>query len=94
MSPSGCDVDGAGRTLRDTWRLFLTGGFVRVDNGFTNGWSIQRHTHQRDAWDEMEPSKFSGWISRTIPGLNDLPFESVNPLTGLTWGNITFEYRF
>ena len=25
---------------------------------------------------------------------NDLPFESVNPLTGLTWGNITLEYRF
>ena len=26
--------------------------------------------------------------------LNDLPIESVNPLTGLTWGNITFEFRF
>jgi len=25
---------------------------------------------------------------------NGLPFESVNPLTDLTWGNITFEYRF
>ena len=25
---------------------------------------------------------------------NELPFESVNPLTELSWGNITFEYRF
>ena len=25
---------------------------------------------------------------------NDLPFESVNPLTDMTWGNITFEYRY
>jgi hypothetical protein len=25
---------------------------------------------------------------------NELPFESVNPVTDLSWGNITFEYRF
>jgi hypothetical protein len=25
---------------------------------------------------------------------DDLPFESVNPLTDMTWGNISFEYRF
>ena len=113
---------------RYLWRLeWDNDAFVRVDNGFTNGWSIQRHPHQHDAWHEMGPSKFSAWISRTIPGLDDdgsrivkrgtglsagdfsvgvegalgnrvtsagMTFESVNPITDLTWGNITFEYRF
>ena len=57
---------------RNLWRLeWANDAFVRVDNAFTNGWSIQRHSHQHDSWQEMDPSKFSAWISRTIPGLGD-----------------------
>ena len=29
----------------------------------------------------------------TLNTFNELPFESVNPLTDITWGTITFEYR-
>ncbi len=57
---------------RNLWRFeFDNDGFVHSDNAFTNGWSIQRHSHQYDAWKEMGPSEFSGWISRTIPGLGE-----------------------
>ena len=57
---------------RDLWRLvFDNDGFVHKDNAFTSGWSIQRHSRQRDSWLETGPSRFSGWISRTIPGLGD-----------------------
>jgi hypothetical protein len=57
---------------RDLWRLeWDNDAFVRVDNGFTNGWSIQRHSHQHDRWQDTDPSRFSSWINRTVPGLDD-----------------------
>ena len=70
---------------RNLWRLeWDNDAFVRVDNGFTNGWSLQRHSHQHDAWHEMGPSKFSAWISRTIPGLDDEGGRIVKRGTGLS----------
>jgi hypothetical protein len=54
------------------WRLeWDNDGFVHKDNAFTNGWSVQRHSPGYESWAAMRPSKFSGWISRTIPGLGD-----------------------
>ena len=45
---------------RNLWRFeWDNDAFVRVDNGFTEGWSLERHSHQYDTWDEMKPSKFS-----------------------------------
>ena len=70
---------------RNLWRLeWDNDAFVRVDNGFTNGWSLQRHSHQHDAWHEMGASKFSAWISRTIPGLVDEGGRVVKRGTGLS----------
>jgi hypothetical protein len=70
---------------RDLWRLaWANDAFVRVDNAFTNGWSIQRHSHQHETWAGTEPSKFSGWVSRTIPGLSDRADRIVKRGTGLT----------
>lgn len=58
--------------MRNLWRLEWDNDmFVQKDNAFTNGWSLQRHSHQHDSWDEMGPSRFSAWISRSIPGLDD-----------------------
>jgi len=55
---------------RNLWRLeWDNDGFVHKDNAFTNGWSLQRHSRGFDSWEEMEPSRFSGWISRTVPGI-------------------------
>jgi hypothetical protein len=77
---------------RNLWRLeWDNDAFVRVDNGFTNGWSIQRHSHQHDAWHEMGPSKFSAWISRTIPGLDDDGGRVVKRGTGLSQITMTPE---
>jgi lipid A 3-O-deacylase len=70
---------------RDLWRLeWANDAFVRVDNAFTNGWSIQRHSHQHDAWTQTGPSKFSAWINRTIPGLGDGGDRIVKRGTGLS----------
>jgi hypothetical protein len=70
---------------RNLWRLeWDNDAFVRVDNGFTNGWSVQRHSHQHNRWQDMAPSKFSGWISRTIPGLDDDGNRVVKRGTGLS----------
>ena len=78
---------------RNLWRLeWDNDAFVRVDNGVTNGWSIQRHSHHRyDAWHEMDPSKFSACISRTIPGLDDDGGRSVKRGTGLSQITMTPE---
>ena len=77
---------------RSLWRLeWDNDAFVRVDNGFTDGWSIQRHSPQHDAWVEMKPSKFSGWISRTIPGLDDDGGRVVKRGTGLSQITMTPE---
>jgi hypothetical protein len=84
------DGEKTGKPLeeRNLWRLeWANDAYVRVDNGFTNGWSLQRHSHQHDAWREMGPSKFSGWISRTIPGLKDDGDRIVKRGTGL--GQVT-----
>jgi lipid A 3-O-deacylase len=70
---------------RNLWRLeWDNDGFFHHDNAFTNGGSIQRHSHQYDSWQEMGPSKFSGWISRTIPGLGDGGGRVVKRGTGLS----------
>lgn len=73
--PSGVDSSPReNRSLeeRNLWRLeWDNDAFVRVDNGFTAGWSLQRHTHQYDTWQGMGPSKLSAWISRNVPGLDD-----------------------
>jgi len=70
---------------RDLWRLvFDNDGFVHKDNAFTSGWSVQRHSHQHDSWQDMGPSVFSGWISRTIPGLGDGGGRIVKRGTGLS----------
>jgi hypothetical protein len=70
---------------RNLWRLeWDNDGFFHHDNAFTNGGSIQRHSHQYDSWLEMGPSKFSGWISRTIPGLGDDGGRVVKRGTGLS----------
>ncbi len=70
---------------RNLWRFeWDNDGFVHTDNAFTNGWSLQRHSHQFDSWDEMGPSKFSGWISRTIPGLGDGGGRVVKRGTGIS----------
>lgn len=77
---------------RNLWRLeWDNDAFVRVDNGFTQGWSVQRHSHQYDTWDEMGPSRFSGWISRTIPGLDDDGGRVVKRGTGLSQITMTPE---
>jgi hypothetical protein len=77
---------------RNLWRLgWDNDAFVRVDNGFTNGWSIQRHSHHFGAWHEMGPSKFSAWISRTIPGLDDDDGRVVKRGTGLSQITMTPE---
>jgi lipid A 3-O-deacylase len=77
---------------RNLWRLeWDNDAFVRVDNGFTEGWSLERHSHQYDTWDEMKPSKFSGWISRTIPGLDDDGGRVVKRGTGLSQITMTPE---
>jgi hypothetical protein len=70
---------------RNLWRLeWDNDAFVRVDNGFTNGWSIQRHTRQHESWQSMDPSKFSAWIGRTVPGLGDGGGRIVKRGTGLS----------
>jgi hypothetical protein len=77
---------------RNLWRLgWDNDAFVRTDNGFTNGWTIQRHSHQHDTWHETGPSKFSGWISRTIPGLEDDGGRIVKRGTGLSQMTMTPE---
>ncbi len=91
-APSGAqaaDGDGAKPEKlleeRDLWRLvFDNDGFVRKDNAFTSGGSVQRHSHQHDSWQDMGPSRFSGWISRTIPGLGDGGDRIVKRGTGLS----------
>jgi hypothetical protein len=70
---------------RNLWRLVWDNdAFVHTDNAFTNGWSLQRHSHQYEIWQDMAPSKFSGWISRTIPGLGDGGNRVVKRGTGLS----------
>jgi hypothetical protein len=70
---------------RNLWRLsWSNDAFVRTDNAFTNGWSLQRHSHEHDTWDQSEPSRFSGWISRTIPGLGDAGDRIVKRGTGIS----------
>jgi len=70
---------------RALWRLEVDNdGFVHKDNAFTNGGSIQRHSPRFDRWDEMGPSKFSRWISRTMPGLGDGGDRVVKRGSGLT----------
>ena len=70
---------------RALWRLEVDNdGFVHKDNAFTNGGSIQRHSPLFDRWELMGPSKFSGWISRTIPGLGDGGDRVVRRGSGLT----------
>ena len=90
MPVIGAAEEGEGATgkaleQRDLWRLvFDNDGFVHKDNAFTSGGSIQRHSHQHNSWQEMGPSKFSGWISRTIPGLGDGGQRIVKRGTGLS----------
>jgi hypothetical protein len=70
---------------RHLWRLgWDNDAFVRTDNGFTSGWTIQRHSRQHETWEESGPSKFSGWISRTIPGLGPGRDRAVKRGTGLS----------
>jgi hypothetical protein len=70
---------------RNLWRFeFANDGFVHTDNAFTSGWSLQRHSQQHDGWAEIEPSTFSSWISRTIPGLGDRGDRIVKRASGLT----------
>jgi hypothetical protein len=77
---------------RNLWRLeWDNDAFVRVDNGYTAGWSIQRHSHQHEAWQTMGPSKFSAWISRTIPGLDGDGERVVKRGTGLSQMTMTPE---
>ena len=91
-SPPGVEAADGGEAAppkapeaRDLWRLEVDNdGFVHKDNAFTNGVSLQRHSHQYDSWHEMGPSRFSGWISRTIPGLRDGGGRVVKRGTGLS----------
>ena len=77
---------------RNLWRLeWDNDAFVHTDNAFTSGWSLQRHSHHHDGWDEMGPSRFSGWISRTIPGLGDGGGRIVKRGTGLSQITMTPE---
>jgi hypothetical protein len=77
---------------RSLWRLeWDNDAFVRVDNGFTAGWSLQRHSRQHDRWQEMGPSKVSAWISRTVPGLEDHGGRVVKRANGLTQMTMTPE---
>ena len=77
---------------RSLWRLeWDNDAFVRVDNGYTAGWSLQRHSPQREAWRQMGPSRFSAWISRTVPGLDDGGGRIVKRATGLTQMTMTPE---
>ena len=70
---------------RALWRLEIDNdGFVHSDNAYTNGGSIQRHSPMHESWEAMEPSGFSGWISRTIPGLGDGGDRVVKRGSGLT----------
>ena len=56
----------------DLWRLeWDNDAFVHTDNGFTNGWSLQRHSRAHSNWNSMEPSGVSRWVSRKIRGLGD-----------------------
>jgi len=80
--------DGANETTvaeRKLWRFELDNDFFRrTDNAFTSGWSIQRHSFQHQSWAEMEPSGFSGWISRTVPGLDPQGDQVVKRGTGIS----------
>ena len=61
---------------RNLWRLaWDNDAFVHTDNAFTNGWSLQRHSHQHDGWDEMGPSRFSGAFSfvSSFPSAASMP---------------------
>ena len=70
---------------RALWRFEIDNdGFVHSDNAYTNGGSIQRHSPARESWEDMNPSGFSGWISRTIPGLGDGGNRVVKRGSGLT----------
>lgn len=70
---------------RALWRLEVDNdGFVHKDNAFTNGGSIQRHSPQLDRWELMDPSRFSAWINRTIPGLGEGGDRLVRRGSGLT----------
>jgi hypothetical protein len=81
----GRDTEAKPLEERNLWRfVFDNDGFVHKDNAFTSGWSVQRHSHQHDRWQEMTPSRFSGWISRTIPGLGGGEGRVVKRGTGLS----------
>ena len=70
---------------RDVWRFeWDNDAFVHTDNGFTNGWSLQKHSRGHENWGSMGPSGFSRWISRTIPGLGDAGERVVKRGSGLS----------
>jgi len=71
--------------VRNLWRIeWANDAVVSSDNAFTNGFSVQRHSHQHDLWEDMGPSKFSRWISRTVPGLGDAGGRIVKRGSGVT----------
>lgn len=77
---------------RALWRLeWDNDGFVHKDNAFTNGWSLQRHSPGFESWADMGPSRFSDWISRTIPGIGGGDGRVVKRGTGLSQITMTPE---
>ena len=45
--------------------------FVGSDDGFSAGWSFQRHSRTYDTWDDGKRNRLSRWIAKAVPGLGD-----------------------
>ena len=59
-------------TLAGT-REFLHGldTWLGSDDGYSAGWSLQWHSAPHDTWSTAEDHRWSRWISRILPGLDD-----------------------
>ena len=41
------------------------------DSGFTNGWSVQYHSHRSASWEDINTVEPVKWVGRHFPTLND-----------------------
>ncbi|MHC5067902.1 MAG: lipid A deacylase LpxR family protein [Planctomycetota bacterium] len=54
-----------------TWRLEINNDyFFGSDDGFSNGWSVQRHGVRYANWEAAAASDWIKWVGQTVPGLD------------------------
>jgi len=57
---------------RPLWRVSFDNDIIsNSDDGYTAGWSLERHSRPWDTWEDSELSGLSRFVGRLVPGLGD-----------------------